>query len=367
MLNGVRIIEIEGLGPAPFAAMLLADLGADVITIHRKGKGGQVTTDASVLDRGKRSITLDLKDNADLKIARALIASADALIEGFRPGVMERLGLGPTQCHADNPALVYGRMTGWGQTGPRAETAGHDLNYIAQSGALFYASEPHAPPITPATLVGDIGGGALYLVVGLLSGILNARTTGRGTLVDAAIVDGSAHMMNLLMAIRQSGGLSPERGQSLLDGPHWSRTYLCADGGHVSVQCLEPQFYAEFLARMDLSDDPEFQQQMDKRLWSKLTARLTETFLSESRMHWDDLFTGSDACVGVVLSPEESARSPHMIERHVWQAPGGTLQAAPAPRFDGQAQTVRPAPKRGEHTDQILSELAANDTDAIPT
>lgn len=358
MLNGTRIIEIEGLGPGPFAAMLLADLGADVITIHRKGGGGGgVTVDASVLDRGKRSIALNLKDPDDLATARQLIASADGLIEGFRPGVMERLGLGPTECHAANPALVYGRMTGWGQTGPRAQTAGHDLNYIAQSGALHFASEPGSPPITPATLVGDIGGGALYLVVGILSGILNARATGRGAVVDAAIVDGSAHMMALLMALRQAGGLSMERGQSLLDGPHWSRSYVCADGGYVSVQCLEPQFYAQFLAKLDLSEDPEFTRQMDKTLWPKLTARLTDLFVAEPRQHWEQLFDGSDACVAAVLSPAESAHSPHMSARQNWQSPNGVLQPAPAPRFDGELAQIKPAPTRGQHTEEIRGEL----------
>ncbi|MBO9409043.1 CoA transferase [Shimia sp. R9_1] len=357
MLQGTRIIEIEGLGPGPFAAMLLADLGADVITIHRK-TAATITTDQSVLDRGKRSIALDLKDQQDLATAKRLIASADALIEGFRPGVMERLGLGPSECHTDNPALVYGRMTGWGQTGPRAQSAGHDLNYIAQSGALWYASEPGTPPITPATLVGDIGGGALYLVIGILSGILNARTTGQGTVVDAAIVDGSAHMMSLLMALRQGGGLSMERGHSLLDGPHWSRSYVCADGGHVSVQCLEPQFYAEFLGKLGLSDDPEFARQHDATLWPKLTAHLSDLFLSEPRLYWDSLFSGSDACVAVVLSPEESAQSPHMSARQVWHHPDGNLQAAPAPRFDEKVAQINPAPKRGEHTGEILAELA---------
>lgn len=356
MLQGTRIIEIEGLGPGPFAAMHLADLGADVITIHRKG-GGSITADQSVLDRGKRSIALDLKDPADLAIARKLIASADALIEGFRPGVMERLGLGPTECHANNPCLVYGRMTGWGQTGPHALTAGHDLNYIALSGALHYASEPGSPPISPATLVGDIGGGALYLTVGILSGILNARSTGRGTVVDAAIVDGSAHMMALLMALRQSGGLSMERGQSLLDGPHWSRSYICADGGYVSVQCLEPQFYAMFLAKLRLSEDPEFLRQMDKKLWPKLTARLTDLFVADPRQHWDDLFAGSDACVAVVLSPAESAHSSHMAARQIWQSPNNVLQPAPAPRFDGAVAQIKPAPTRGQHSEEIRAEL----------
>ncbi|SHJ59991.1 Crotonobetainyl-CoA:carnitine CoA-transferase CaiB [Shimia gijangensis] len=357
MLNGIRVIEIEGLGPGPFAAMLLADLGADVITIHRKGKSGQVTADGSVLDRGKRSIALDLKDPDDMATAKKLIASADALIEGFRPGVMERLGLGPKECHADNPALVYGRMTGWGQTGPRAEDAGHDLNYIATSGALWYASEPGSPPITPATLVGDIGGGALYLVVGLLSGILSAKATGKGTVVDAAIVDGSAHMMTLLMAIRQTGMLSMNRGQSLLDGPHWSRTYVCSDGGYVSVQCLEPQFYAIFLEKLGLSADPEFLRQRDAALWTKLTARLEDIFLAEPRSHWADMFDGTDACVAPVLSPVEASHAPHIQARNVWQSPGGVLQAAPAPRFGGKATPVAKPCLRGEHTDEILAEL----------
>lgn len=358
MLNGIRIIEIEGLGPGPFAAMHLADLGADVITIHRKTNAA-ITADQSVLDRGKRSIALDLKDTDDLATAKNLIATADGLIEGFRPGVMERLGLGPTDCHAANPRLVYGRMTGWGQSGPRAETAGHDLNYIAQSGALHYASEPGSPPITPATLVGDIGGGALYLVIGILSGILNAKATGKGTVVDAAIVDGSAHMMTLLMALRQAGGLSVDRGHSLLDGPHWSRSYVCADGGYVSVQALEPQFYAVFLDKLGLSNDPEFGKQHDRTLWAKLTARLSDLFLSEPRLYWDDLFAGSDACVAVVLSPEESANSPHMSARNVWHHNAGNLQAAPAPRFDETTAPINPAPKRGEHTEDVLSELNA--------
>ncbi|MGR3713323.1 MAG: CaiB/BaiF CoA transferase family protein [Shimia sp.] len=356
MLQGTRIIEIEGLGPAPFAAMHLADLGAEVITIHRKG-GAAITADQSVLDRGKRSIELDLKDPTDLATARKLIATADALIEGFRPGVMERLGLGPDVCHSDNPALVYGRMTGWGQSGTRAQTAGHDLNYIAQSGALWYASEPDAAPITPATLVGDIGGGALYLVIGILTGILNARTTGKGTVVDAAIVDGSAHMMTLLMALKQAGGLSEARGASLLDGPHWSRSYACADGGYLSVQCLEPQFYAEFLHLLDLSGDAEFARQHDKTLWPKLTTRLADLFQTQPRAHWDALFDGTDACVAGVMSPEESAQSAHMSDRQVWQPQNGHLQAAPAPRFDGATAPLNAAPKRGADTAQILAEL----------
>ncbi len=360
MLNGIRVVEIEGLGPGPFAAMMLADLGADVVTIHRKG--GAVTPgmpDRSVLDRGKRSIALDLKDPDDLETARRLIETADALIEGFRPGVMEKLGLGPEACHALNPALVYGRMTGWGQDSPLADTAGHDLNYIALSGALWYGSPPGAEPMTPATLVGDIGGGAMYLVTGILAGLLNARTTGTGTVVDAAIYDGSAHMMNLLMSLRQTGNLSDTRGQSLLDGPHWSRTYACADGGFVSVQCFEPKFYAQFLEILDLSQDPAFQQQYDSTRWPDLTRRLAELFATKPRDHWAKLFEGSDACVAPVLCPDEAATHPMNTARQTWRTADGTLQAAAAPRFSTHQWQPKPSPARGQHTTEILTELQA--------
>jgi crotonobetainyl-CoA:carnitine CoA-transferase CaiB-like acyl-CoA transferase len=360
MLNGIRIVEIEGLGPGPFAAMQLADLGADVITIHRKGQA--VTPgmpDRSLLDRGKRSIALDLKDPEDLATARRLIDTADALIEGFRPGVMEKLGLGPDLCLTRNPKLIYGRMTGWGQDGPLAETAGHDLNYIALSGALWYASLPDQPPQTPATLVGDIGGGAMYLVAGILAGLINAQRTGKGTVVDAAIYDGSAHMMNLLMTMRQTGNLSETRGQSLLDGPHWSRTYTCADGGFVSVQCLEPKFYARFLEILGLSRDRAFQQQYTRKLWPDLTQRLVEIFSSRPRDHWAKLFDGSDACVAPVLSPDEATAHPMNAARRSWRQTDGTLQAAAAPRFSTHQWQPKPSPARGQHTAEILNELQA--------
>ncbi|MDA7965417.1 CaiB/BaiF CoA-transferase family protein [Ruegeria sp.] len=357
MLNGIRVIEVEGLGPGPFAAMLLADLGADVITIHRKG--GAVTPgmpERSLLDRGKRSIALDLKDPQDLDTALRLIATADALIEGFRPGVMEKLGLGPEICHAPNPKLVYGRMTGWGQSSPLSDVAGHDLNYIALSGALWYASNPGDIPQTPATLVGDIGGGALYLVAGILAALINARTTGQGTVVDAAIYDGSAHMMNLLMSLGQTGNLSDTRGQSLLDGPHWSRCYACADGGHISVQCLEPKFYAIFLNLLGLSDDPQFQHQFDRQLWPELTQRLTRIFAENPRDHWAELFADTDACVAPVLSPPEASTHP-MNTRQTWQQSDGNLQAAAAPRFSTHIWHPKPSPKRGQHTQEILKNL----------
>ena len=361
MLNGTRIIEVEGIGPAPFAGMMLADMGADVIVVHRPG--GNPTPgmpDRPVLDRGKRSITLDLKQSADSELFLRLVATSDGLIEGFRPGVMERLGLGPSDCHAVNPALVYGRMTGWGQDGPLAHLAGHDLNYIALSGALWHASPPGQPPITPPTLVGDIGGGAMYLAVGLLAGILKARGDGKGCVADAAIYDGSANMMNLLMTLAQSGGFSATRGQSLLDGPHWSRTYRCADDGFIAVQCLEPKFYAIFLDRLGLGDDPDFAGQFAAERWPGLSRRLESVFAMRPVAHWAGLFAGTDACVAPVLTPRQSQEHPINAARRTWREVDGALQAAPAPRFSGMGDwTPPPVPKRGEHSEEIRAELDA--------
>lgn len=358
MLNGVRIIEIEGLGPGPFAAMMLADLGADVICVQRPG-GSSLPglTGKNLLDRGKRTIVLDLKSSEDRPILDALIRSADALIEGFRPGVMERLSLGPAECHALNPRLVYGRMTGWGQAGPRAQQAGHDLNYIGLSGALWYASLPGQPPITPPTLVGDIGGGALYLVAGILSGIIHAARTGTGTVVDAAIVDGSAHMMALLMTMQAGGMFHAQRGISILDGPHWSRTYACADGEFISVQSLEPKFYAEFLRILGLIKDDDFARQHNPDSWPKATARLGALFAAHPLAHWIALFEGSDACVGPVLAPENASSDPHLAARQTWAQAEGMLQPRPAPRFDGRVATPGPAPDRDQHRAEILAAL----------
>ena len=361
VLQGVRIVEVEGLGPAPFAGMLLSDMGAEVIVVHRKGgKTAPGMPERSVLDRGKRSIELDLKDADDKAVFMKLVARADALIEGFRPGVMERLGLGPEACHAVNPTLVFGRMTGWGQSGPLAHAAGHDLNYIAMSGALWYSSAPQDAPVSPATLVGDIGGGAMYLVSGVLAGILQAKTSGQGTVVDAAIYDGSAHMMNLLMALRQGGGMPDARGQGLLDGPHWSRTYECACGGYLSVQSLEPQFYAELLKILDLEGDAEFQRQYDKVLWPLLTERLAEVFKAKTRDAWAVIFLGTDACVAPVLSPDEARHHEMNHARNAWYEVEGVLQAAPAPRFRDQGDWAPPrAPLRGADSAAILAELGS--------
>lgn len=358
-LKGIRILEVEGIGPGPFAAMLLADLGAEVIVVQRPRSGPVAgLSERPVTDRGKRPILLDLKSEVDRDRVLELVAGADALIEGFRPGVMERLGLGPEPCHAVNPALVYGRMTGWGQNGPLSDRAGHDLNYISVAGALWSSAVTGERPTASPTLVGDIGGGALYLVVGLLSGILAARRTGVGTVVDAAICDGAAHMQNLLMSIAGASDHGAADANPLV-GAHWSRTYRCADGRFLSVQCLEPKFYAEFLEHMGLADDPDFaRNQFDRSAWPRLSARLTDLFAQQTCDHWTSVFAGSDACVAPVLSPAEAFAHPHNAARNNWHRSGEGLQAAAAPRFDGKTPGApNPVPARGADTQQILTAL----------
>ena len=356
MLEGLKVIEIEGLGPAPFAGMLLADLGCDVIVVHREKPPIAGMEGKNLLDRGKRSVVLDLKKASDIERLKALVASADGIIEGFRPGVMERLGIGPSVLCEQNPRLVYGRMTGWGQDGPHAHLAGHDLNYIALSGALWYASPENQPPFTPPTLVGDIAGGALYLVNGMLSGFIRAMQTGKGTVVDAAIVDGSAHTMNLMMSMHASGMFAMQRGQSLLDGSHWSRCYLCSDGKWMAVQCFEPKFYKMFLEKLGLHEEADFQQQHNVELWPILIAKLSACFVAKPQSHWANLFLDCDACVTPVLSPLESKENRHMQARSIWVESEGFLQARSAPRFDDQVPKAPASiPERGEHTEVVFS------------
>ena len=356
LLSGVRVIEFEGLGPAPFCGMLLADLGAEVIVVERPG--GMNTGAGAIFKRGKRSIVLDLKNQSAIQIARDLIASADALIEGLRPGVMERLGLGPDDVREKNKKLVYGRLTGWGQDGPLATAAGHDINYVSLSSAAWYSGVAGEAPLPPPTLVGDVAGGSLYLAIGILSGIINARVTNIGCVVDAAIVDGSAHMMNLLFSLRAAGGLPDARGNSMLDGAHFYAVYKCADAKWISIGALEPKFYADFLARMGLDDDDRFASQYDQAQWPVLKSVLAGIFQSKPRAHWDEKFLGTDVCYAPVLTPEEAAANPHMQARNVFQTVDGVLQTAPAPRFDGKpAEHVKPAPAPGENTEAILTEL----------
>jgi crotonobetainyl-CoA:carnitine CoA-transferase CaiB-like acyl-CoA transferase len=358
VLDGMRVVEMAGIGPGPFCGMLLADMGAEVILVERANANANDPLELgknAIVHRGKRSLALDLKQAAAVDAVLRLIEGADALIEGMRPGVMERLGLGPEVCLARNPSLVYGRMTGWGQHGPLAQAAGHDLNYISISGALWYAGEAGTPPLAPPTLVGDLGGGALYLAIGLLAGILNVRGGGAGQVVDAAIVDGSANLMNLLLSAHAAGQQPFERGKGLLDGPHWCGSYACADGRFVSVQALEPQFNALLFQKLGFGDDPEFKRPYDPRCWAALRARMAAVFMGQPRDHWTALLEGSDACFAPVLTPAEAMAHPHMAARAVYVERDGVLQAAPAPRFSATSPRVPgPIPQRGEHSDEIL-------------
>ena len=338
--------------------MLLADMGADVILVERSDGTSsdplQLGRNA-IVNRGKRSLALDLKDPASADAVLRLIDEADVLIEGMRPGVMERLGLGPEVCLARKADLVYGRMTGWGQDGPLAKAAGHDINYIALSGALWFSSSPGEAPMAPPTLVGDIGGGALYLAMGILAVLLSARATGVGQVIDAAIVDGSANMMNLLLSLYGSGHQPLERGRGVLDGPHWYGSYRCADGHFVSVGALEPKFNAILFSILGLSDDPDFRDPYDTYHWPRLRQRLTELFATEPRAHWVTLLEGSDACFAPVLTPRESLSHPHLAAREVYAVRDGLLQAAPAPRFSVTPSGIPgKVPAHGEHGIEIL-------------
>ena len=346
-LSGLRILEFDGLGPVTFAGMMLADLGADVLRLSRSAAAGAPVfseVGGEVLHRGRTVVDVNLKDPADLARVQDLVGSADALIEGFRPGVMERLGLGPEICSELNPKLVYGRITGWGQTGPMARQVGHDINYIALSGALHPMGEPDRPPRPPLNLIGDYGGGAMMLVTGVLAGLLEAKSTGKGRVVDAAMTDGSALLMSLFHALGARGLWSEARGANLLDGgAPFYRCYTCRDGRFVAVGALEPQFYAALIAGLGLTTDaaPQF----DISGWPALHARFSEIFATRNRDDWAQHFDGTDACVTPVLTPAEAARHPHNVARGTFTDPGA-VQAAPAPRFDGTpAEPVaQPAP-----------------------
>ena len=333
MLSGTKIVEFECLGPAPFAGRFLAELGADVLVIKNLNQQ-EKSLKNSLLNVGKKSVFLDLKNSRDHSIALELIRKSDALVEGFRPGVMERLKLGPKDLKQENKKLIYGRMTGWGQTGPRSKQAGHDLNYIGLSGALHYASQAGDIPQTIPTMVGDIGGGSLYLIIGILSGIIKAQKTGEGTVVDAAIVDGSAHMLNLLMSMQETSSIQMKRGLSLLDGSHLSRCYKCSDGKYISVQCLEPKFYNQFLEVLSVDKNPLMQTQHDSSQWKAQTEFLSNVFQEKAQAYWTDLFSDLDACVAPILNPEEAEFEHHIKSRNIWVRENGYLMASPAPRFD---------------------------------
>ncbi|MFD8380925.1 CaiB/BaiF CoA transferase family protein [Streptomyces sp. NPDC059679] len=346
-LAGVRVVELAGIGPGPFAAMVLADLGADVVRVDRPGGTGGLKVDPAydLANRNKRSVLLDLKTEPGQAAVLDLVERADILIEGYRPGVAERLGVGPDACRARNPRLVYGRMTGWGQQGPLAETAGHDIGYIAVTGALGMIGAPDGPPAVPANLLGDYAGGSLYLVIGVLAALQHARTSGEGQVVDAAIVDGTAHLTAVIHGMMAAGGWQDRRGANLLDGgsPFYG-TYETADGGYMAVGALEPKFYAEFIELLGIADQAPGRRDFDR--WGELRALIADRFKQRTREEWTAVFASSDACVAPVLSLREAPGHPHLAARATFVDHGGITQPAPAPRFSATPGAVRRPPAR---------------------
>ena len=357
-LTGTRMVEIAGIGPGPFCAMMLADLGADIVRIDRADKvtgGDPATPPGDILNRGRRSIGLDLKHPDGVATALALIDDADALIEGFRPGVMERLGLGPDVCLERNPRLVYGRMTGWGQDGPLATVAGHDINYTALAGALGAIGRAGQPPTPPLNLVADFGGGGMVLALGISAALVERASSGKGQVVDAAMVDGVAVMMSIFHGMVGMGFWDEERGTNMLDsGAHWYDAYETADGEFVSIGPVEPQFYALLLDKLglDAAEYPHF----DKSRWPDLKERFTEVFKSKTRDEWCALLEGTDACFAPVLRMSEAPNHPHNVARGTFVEIAGVSQAAPAPRFGRTPGSIdAPPPHAGQHTDEVLA------------
>lgn len=352
-LSGLKVIEMAGIGPAPFTAMLLSDLGANVIRVERPNQTDPLNMPPAhdILLRRRSRLTADLKSDADKNRLWNLIEGADALIEGFRPGVMERLGFGPDEALVRNPALVYGRMTGWGQTGPLADRAGHDLNYLGLTGAVMSFGPPDGPPYPPLNLAADFGGGGMYLAFGLLAAVMSARETGAGQVVDAAMIDGAGLLMAMDYGMK-SGGFAPfPRGENLLDGgaPFYA-CYECRDGGYLTVCPLEPQFYAAFIDRAGLSGHAAFARQYDRKQWPAMKQALTEMFLTQDRDHWAGLFADVDACVFPALEVAEAPDHPHNAARNTHMTVDGALHPAPGPRFSGTSANAA-APIRTDRTD----------------
>jgi len=372
-LAGIRVVEMVGLGPCPFAAMMLADMGAEVIRIDRKLAPGasnpfpELGTKYDVMARGRRSLALDLKQPAAKEVLLQLIDKADIVIEGFRPGVMERLGVGPEACHARNPALVYGRVTGWGQHGPLAQAAGHDINYVALTGMLHAMGRAGEPPAPPLNLVADFGGGAMMLAFGVVCAVLEARKSGKGQVVDAAMTDGAALLGAMMYGFKAYGSWTDQRDANLLDGgAHFYDTYACADGKFVSVGAIEPQFYA-LLLKLAGIDDPAFDAQMDPAGWPELSQKLAAVFAIRSRDDWCALLEGTDACFAPVLDMEEAPRHPHNVARATFVDVGGVTQPAPAPRFSRTVPEISAAPAQaGQHSAAVLKDWGWSD-DAVST
>jgi alpha-methylacyl-CoA racemase len=355
-LDGYKIIEIAGIGPGPFGAMMLADMGAEIIRIERPNAQMWGNPAMDLLNRGRRSVCIDLKSAVGVETVLRLVEQNDALLEGFRPGVMERLGLGPDVCLERNPRLVYGRMTGWGQSGPLANAAGHDINYISLVGALHAIGRRGAPPTPPLSLLGDFGGGGLMLAYGIVCALLERERSGKGQVVDAAMVDGTAALMTIYHATQQIGFWNDERGTNLLDsGAHWYDAYETSDGKWVSIGSFEPQFYAILMEKLGL--DPEAWPQMDQERWPELKEKIAEIFKAKTRDAWCEIFEGTDVCFAPVLTVAESREHPHAIARESYVEIEGVGQPRPAPRFSRtDAEIKRPPSSPGAHTDEVLGE-----------
>ncbi|MFI5623297.1 CaiB/BaiF CoA transferase family protein [Nocardioides sp. NPDC051685] len=365
-LAGLKIVELAGIGPGPYAAMLLADMGAEVVRVERPSRqGSSVPPEQDVLRRNRRSVILDLQDPRGVQAALQLVAQADVLLEGFRPGVTERLGLGPDDCWAVNPRLVYGRMTGWGQEGPLAAAAGHDIGYIAVTGALHAMGRADGPPIPPVNLVGDFGGGSMFLVTGVLAACWEAARSGRGQVVDAAIVDGASSLTGLLHGMLATGLWRDRRGANMLDGGMpWYDTYATSDGQWMAVGALEPQFYDELVRLLEL--DPAVADRTDPARWPQIREALASAFASRTREEWAEVFEGTDACVAPVLSLREAAGHPHLDKRATFVEVGGVVQPAPAPRFSRTTSGHPvPPPALGKDTRDVLTAWGVADVDGL--
>ena len=370
-LEGIRIIELAGLGPAPFAGMMLADAGADIIRIDRWERATyppHTEPHVDLMNRGRRSVAVDLKHPDGVALVLRLVEQADGLMEGFRPGVAERLGFGPEVCLARNPKLVFGRMTGWGQDGPMAQRAGHDIDYIALAGALEPVGRAGQAPLPPLNLVGDFGGGGMLLAFGMLAAIINAQRTGVGQVVDAAMVDGAASLMTMNYTLRNAGMSAGPRGTNLLDtGAPFYEVYETSDGGFIGVGAIEPQFYAELIRLIGLEGE-DLPAQMDRDAWPEMKKRFAHQLAGKTRGEWEAIFEGSDACAAPVLSPDEAPEHPHNRFRQTFTEVAGVVQPSPSPRFLGTPGAIRrPPPNPGQHADEALADwgLAKDEIDGL--
>ena len=358
-LAGLRVVELQGIGPGPFCGMMLADMGAEIIRVDRSAAVGSGARGADVLARGRKSIAVDLKNPQGVETVLKLVETADVLLEGFRPGVTERLGLGPDACLARNPKLVYGRMTGWGQTGTMAHAAGHDINYISLSGVLHAIGEPGSRPTPPLNLVGDFGGGGMLLAFGIVAALYERGVSGKGQVIDAAMTDGSALLMNSIFGLMGQGVWNQNRGSNLLDGgAHFYGTYETKDGRFVSIGSIEPQFYALLLEKTGLDQDPDLAKQMSRDDWPKLREKLAAVLATKTRDEWDEIMLGTDICYAPILNFDEAVAHPHNQARNTFVASADIVQAAPAPRFSRtEPELPEPPVAPGEHSEEVLASI----------